>query len=80
MSESDLAEAALKVERGANAELARADFHSLSIGAPNQGRSRSLHNQRVKPVCPGGGMADAEDLKTNSAALQAKDLSLKQGS
>ena len=38
VSESDLADAALKVERGAQAELAqKADVHSLSIVAPNQG-------------------------------------------
>jgi integrase len=37
VSESDLADAALKVERGAQAELAKADSHSLAIVAPNQG-------------------------------------------
>ena len=37
VSESDLADAALKVESGAKAELAKANVHSSFIVAPNQG-------------------------------------------
>ena len=46
VSESDLAEAALKVERGAKAELAQADVHSLSIVAPNQGSIEVAHKEQ----------------------------------
>jgi len=37
VSESDLADAALKVESGTKAELAKANVHSSFIVAPNQG-------------------------------------------
>jgi len=73
VSESDLAEAALKVERGARAELAKADVHSSSIVAPNQGSTEVAAKEQkpsrsVSYAClPGGGMADAEDLKSRQA-------------
>lgn len=48
VSESDLADAALKIERGAKAELARAVGHGLDIVAPNQG-SPELAPKAQKP-------------------------------
>ena len=71
MSESDLADAALKVESGAKQNLSQAEIHSSYIEPTQNEVSLDEENAR-KPVqsvsyclCPGGGMADAEDLKSS---------------
>lgn len=46
VSESHLADAALRIERGANAELKRADIHSVAVGYPNKRFVDSARFQR----------------------------------
>ena len=67
MSESDLADAALKIESGAKAELPRLTQYIIHTDAQDRSNSETgemCPHEELLPA-PGGGMADAEDLKSS---------------